>query len=155
MPERFTERLRQKAAGIWEAEHQHPFVRGIGDGTLTLEKFKFWVQQDQVPHRVCAALGSARRPQSGPGDDDPLRRAAQGNRGNRDEPAPGPTPLIPDAQTVVREASPLPVIVDAVLDLDCQMIIMGTHGRSGLRHLLLGSVAEYVVRNSKVPVLGD
>ncbi len=61
--------------------------------------------------------------------------------------------LIPDAQTVVREASPRPAIVDAALELNCQMIVMGTHGRSGLAHLLLGSVAEYVVRNSKVPVL--
>ncbi len=61
--------------------------------------------------------------------------------------------LIPDAQTVVREGSPRPVIVDAALELNCQMIVMGTHGRSGLAHLLLGSVAEYDVRNSKVPVL--
>jgi nucleotide-binding universal stress UspA family protein len=61
--------------------------------------------------------------------------------------------LIPDAQTVVREASPPAAIVDAVLELNCQMIVMGTHGRSGLKHLLLGSVAEHVVRNSKVPVL--
>jgi len=61
--------------------------------------------------------------------------------------------LIPNAETVVREASPRPVIVEAALELNCQMIVMGTHGRSGLAHLLLGSVAEYVVRNSKVPVL--
>jgi nucleotide-binding universal stress UspA family protein len=61
--------------------------------------------------------------------------------------------LIPDAQIVVREASPPPVIVDAAPELDCQMIVMGTRGRSGLKHLLLGSVAEHVVRNSKVPVL--
>jgi nucleotide-binding universal stress UspA family protein len=61
--------------------------------------------------------------------------------------------LIPDAQTVVREASPPAAIVDAALELNCQMIIMGTHGRSGLEHLLMGSVAEYVVRHSKVPVL--
>jgi universal stress protein A len=61
--------------------------------------------------------------------------------------------LIPDAETVVREGSPRPAIVNAALELDCQMIIMGTHGRSGLAHLLLGSVAEYVVRNGKVPVL--
>ncbi len=61
--------------------------------------------------------------------------------------------LVPDAETIVREASPRPVIVDAALELNCQMIVMGTHGRSGLAHLLLGSVAEYVVRNSKVPVL--
>jgi nucleotide-binding universal stress UspA family protein len=60
---------------------------------------------------------------------------------------------IPDAETVVHEASPRPAIVNAALELNCQMIVMGTHGRSGLEHLVLGSVAEYVVRNSKVPVL--
>ena len=32
MAERFTEHLREKVTGIWEAQHQHPFVRGIGDG---------------------------------------------------------------------------------------------------------------------------
>ena len=61
--------------------------------------------------------------------------------------------LIPDAEIVVREASPRPTIVDAAPELNCQMIVMGTHGHSGLEHLLLGSVADYVVRNSKVPVL--
>jgi len=61
--------------------------------------------------------------------------------------------LVPDARTVIREGSPRPMIVDAALELDCQMIVMGTHGRSGLAHLLLGSVAEYVVRNGNVPVL--
>jgi nucleotide-binding universal stress UspA family protein len=33
------------------------------------------------------------------------------------------------------------------------LIAMGTHGRTGLRHLVAGSVAERVVRTSKVPVL--
>lgn len=33
------------------------------------------------------------------------------------------------------------------------MIVVGTHGRTGLRHALLGSVAERVVRKSQVPVL--
>jgi nucleotide-binding universal stress UspA family protein len=61
--------------------------------------------------------------------------------------------LIPDAQIVVREASPPAAIVDVALELNCQMIVMGTHGHSGLEHLLLGSVAEYVVRHSKIPVL--
>jgi len=60
---------------------------------------------------------------------------------------------VPDAQAVIREGSPRPVIVEAAVELGCQMIVMGTHGRSGLAHLLLGSVAEYVVRYSKVPVL--
>ena len=33
------------------------------------------------------------------------------------------------------------------------LIVMGTHGKKGLKHLLLGSVAEWVVRNAPCPVL--
>ena len=65
MAERFTELLRQKAAGIWEAQHQHPFVRGIGDGTLSLERFKFWLRQDYVfliEYARLLALAAARSP---------------------------------------------------------------------------------------------
>ena len=65
MAERFTELLRQKAAGIWEAQHQHPFVRGIGDGTLSLERFKFWLRQDYVfliEYARLLALAAARCP---------------------------------------------------------------------------------------------
>ena len=65
MAERFTERLRKKADPIWEAQHQHPFVRGIGDGTLGLEPFKFWVRQDYVflvGYARLLALAAARSP---------------------------------------------------------------------------------------------
>lgn len=33
------------------------------------------------------------------------------------------------------------------------LIVMGTHGRTGLRHMLIGSVAERVVRHATCPVL--
>ena len=65
MPERFTDRLRQKAAGIWEAQHQHPFVRGIGDGELDVERFKFWLRQDYVfliEYARLLGLAAARSP---------------------------------------------------------------------------------------------
>jgi nucleotide-binding universal stress UspA family protein len=44
-------------------------------------------------------------------------------------------------------------IVDYAEDRDVDLIVMGTHGRTGLGRLLLGSVAENVIRLSPVPVL--
>jgi thiaminase/transcriptional activator TenA len=38
--------LYEAARPIWDAQLAHPFVRGIGDGTLDEEKFKRWVRQD-------------------------------------------------------------------------------------------------------------
>jgi nucleotide-binding universal stress UspA family protein len=45
------------------------------------------------------------------------------------------------------------VITAAVIDLGADLVIMSTHGRTGLSHLLLGSVAEQVVRSAVCPVL--
>jgi thiaminase/transcriptional activator TenA len=68
MEERFTNHLRREAAGIWEAQHQHPFVRGIGDGKLDMEKFKFWLRQDYVfliEYARLLGLAAARSPDLG------------------------------------------------------------------------------------------
>jgi thiaminase/transcriptional activator TenA len=48
MPHRFTDHLRALAEPIWRAQHEHPFVRGIGRGDLEIEKFKYWVRQDYL-----------------------------------------------------------------------------------------------------------
>lgn len=44
----FSQHLRAVADDIWEAQHAHPFVTGIGDGTLDLEKFAHWLRQDYL-----------------------------------------------------------------------------------------------------------
>ncbi len=44
-------------------------------------------------------------------------------------------------------------IVAAAKELNADMIVVGTHGRSGLKHLLLGSVADHVVRHAPCPGL--
>ena len=41
-------RFRKVADAIWEAQHAHPFVRGIGDGTLDPERFGIWLRQDYL-----------------------------------------------------------------------------------------------------------
>jgi nucleotide-binding universal stress UspA family protein len=55
--------------------------------------------------------------------------------------------------TDLREGSPARAIVDAARDRKCDLIVMGTHGSGGFTHLLLGSVAERVVRTAPCPVL--
>jgi nucleotide-binding universal stress UspA family protein len=54
---------------------------------------------------------------------------------------------------MVRGLAPAEVIVETASSLSSDLIVMGTHGRRGLSHLLLGSVAERVVRTSAIPVL--
>ncbi len=44
----FSADMRSKAAPIWEMEQAHPFVTGIGDGTLSLDRFKYYMCQDYV-----------------------------------------------------------------------------------------------------------
>lgn len=57
------------------------------------------------------------------------------------------------ATAVVAVGTPVDEINRAVEDHRIDLIVMGTHGRTGLRHLMVGSVTERVVRSSKVPVL--
>jgi nucleotide-binding universal stress UspA family protein len=54
---------------------------------------------------------------------------------------------------IVRAGIPYAAIVDAVREVDADLVVMGTLGKSGLTHFLLGSVAERVIRSSPVPVL--
>lgn len=57
--------LRESAAPLWEAQHAHPFVRGIGDGTLEVERFQHYVAQDYlflIEYGRLLALGTARAP---------------------------------------------------------------------------------------------
>jgi len=48
---------------------------------------------------------------------------------------------------------PADAIVQAAADADATLIVMGTHGRGKVGHLLLGSVAERVIRQASCPVM--
>jgi nucleotide-binding universal stress UspA family protein len=57
------------------------------------------------------------------------------------------------ATAIVAVGTPVDEINRAVDDHRIDLVVMGTHGRTGLRHLMAGSVTERVVRSSKAPVL--
>ncbi|MBB6632379.1 thiaminase II [Clostridium algidicarnis] len=45
---KFTEKLYENVEEIWTSYYNHPFIKGIGDGTLDLDKFKFYMIQDYL-----------------------------------------------------------------------------------------------------------
>ena len=56
-------------------------------------------------------------------------------------------------ETALVEGPPSREIVEYAIQSGCDLIVMGTHGRGGLNRLLLGSVAERVVRSAPIPVM--
>ena len=56
-------------------------------------------------------------------------------------------------RTVVKRGTPAHVIIDTAKRSAADLIVMATHGRTGLAHMLIGSVAERVVRGAHCAVL--
>jgi nucleotide-binding universal stress UspA family protein len=59
----------------------------------------------------------------------------------------------PAIETVVRRGVPSDVIGDVCKELGVDLLVVGTHARTGVRHALLGSVAERLVRSAPCQVL--
>jgi nucleotide-binding universal stress UspA family protein len=56
-------------------------------------------------------------------------------------------------ETLLRTGDARDVILDAAREIGADLIVMGTHGRRGVRRALIGSIAESVVRTAPCPVL--
>lgn len=56
-------------------------------------------------------------------------------------------------ESAVRWGSPVDVIVEHAATQGVDLIVIATHGRTGLSHVLLGSVAERIIREAPCPVL--
>jgi len=60
---------------------------------------------------------------------------------------------VPAAKSMLRSGSAWEEILLAAREIHADLIVVGTHGRRGLNRMLLGSVAEKVVRMAEIPVL--
>jgi nucleotide-binding universal stress UspA family protein len=60
---------------------------------------------------------------------------------------------VPEAGAVLSSGAPWEQILKVAKDTQANLIVMGTHGRRGIDHWMLGSVAERTVRLSPIPVL--
>jgi nucleotide-binding universal stress UspA family protein len=73
---------------------------------------------------------------------------AETNRFIESEIAPG-MPI----EAAIREGNPAAEILDQAVSMNADLLVIGTHGRSGFERLLLGSVTEKVLRKASCPVL--
>ena len=81
---------------------------------------------------------------------------ADGERDRSQEAVEDAVDALPDdvaVDSVVDTGVPHATILEYVDENDVDLVVMGTHGRTGLDHYLIGSVAERVVRQSPAPVL--
>jgi nucleotide-binding universal stress UspA family protein len=60
---------------------------------------------------------------------------------------------VPEARAILRRGAPWREILSAIEEGKPDLVVMGTHGRRGVERMVLGSVAEKIVRTSPVPVL--
>jgi nucleotide-binding universal stress UspA family protein len=60
---------------------------------------------------------------------------------------------VPHSKQLLLSGDPAQVIANTAREGAYDLVIMGTHGRTGLSHLMMGSVAEKVVRLAPCPVL--
>ena len=56
-------------------------------------------------------------------------------------------------EIILKTGKPYVEIIEAATDIDADLIIIATHGHTGIEHLLFGSTAERVVRKAPCPVL--
>ncbi len=58
-----------------------------------------------------------------------------------------------EVETIVVKGVPFNEIINAATEISVDIIVIGTHGRTGISHVMLGSVAENIVRKAPCPVL--
>jgi nucleotide-binding universal stress UspA family protein len=58
-----------------------------------------------------------------------------------------------DVKTVIKTGKPFVEIVETAAEEDIDLIIIASHGHTGVEHLLFGSTAEKVIRKAPCPVL--
>lgn len=56
-------------------------------------------------------------------------------------------------KVVVFLGDPKQDIIEYAIESKATIIVVGTHGRTGVQHLVMGSTAEYIIRHSPIPVL--
>ena len=83
----------------------------------------------------------------------PVEQVEEGARERMQEAVDACRAIHADTEGEVRTGSPFVEVIDYAREVEADLIVVGTHGRTGLSHMLIGSVAEKIVRKAPCPVL--
>jgi nucleotide-binding universal stress UspA family protein len=83
----------------------------------------------------------------------PVEQVEEGARKHMEQAVEACRAAHPGTEGVVRTGSPFVEVINYAREVEADLIVVGTHGRTGLSHMLIGSVAEKIVRKAPCPVL--
>jgi len=128
------------------ADHALPYARGLAEAFDS--HFHCLHVVDDV-YQYWSAVG----PEGVPVGPPPEEFVALGEKRMREFAAEHLADLKPAAETAVRVGRPFSEIIRYARENEIDLIVMGTHGRGAIAHMLLGSTTEKVVRKSACAVL--
>lgn len=140
---------------LWPSDGSEPSFQALQAAVEIAQRFKASIHALQVVYQVPTAAGYGFEPVQIHGFDVPLyeqelikmaEEALQQTVADR-------IPKEIEVTAKVKIGIPADVICDYAKENDIGMIVMATHGRTGLSHLMLGSVAEKTIRQTAIPTL--
>jgi nucleotide-binding universal stress UspA family protein len=83
----------------------------------------------------------------------PVEQLEEGARQHLEQAVAACRAIHANTEGTVRTGSPFVEVINYAREIEADLIVVGTHGRTGLSHMLIGSVAEKIVRKAPCPVL--
>ena len=142
---------------LWPSDGSESSLRALEAAVELAQRFKAKIYALQVVHQVptVAGAGAGFTPTAIQGFDVPLyeQELLKMTENDLQKTVSEKVPKDIEAVAEVRIGIPQEVINEFAGEKDVGMIVMATHGRTGLSHFMIGSVAEKTIRQTSVPTL--
>jgi len=140
---------------LWPSDGSEPSYKALDAAIELARKFKARLYALQVVHQVPTVTGAGFAPVAIQGFDVPLYEQELMKTAEKElhQTVSDKVPEEIEVTARVKIGIPAETITDFAKDNNISMIVMATHGRTGISHFMLGSVAEKTIRQSTIPTL--
>lgn len=140
---------------LWPTDGSEASYKALDAAIELSRKFKARLYALQVVHQVPIVTGAGFSPVAIQGFDVPLYEEELMKTAEQElnQMVSDKVPSEIEVTSRVKLGIPAETIIDFAKDNNISIIVMGTHGRTGISHFMLGSVAEKTIRQSTIPTL--